>query len=114
MPERLEVPCGKPGKSAYSVAAAYSQQVVDKGSQRFSGSLSSAVAGVSKPAGDVGCGDCVQCGGDRGVQRRPGARGGRLDQRLDLAEGLLDRGQIRRVGGQEHQLTAGGGDQLAD
>ncbi len=77
-------------------------------------SLSGEVAGVGEPAGDVGGGDGVQGGGDRGVQGRPGARRGRLDQRLDLAEGLLDRGQVRRVGRQEHQLAAGGGDQVAD
>src|SRR3954469_25135300 len=64
-------------------------------SQRFSHSLSGQVAGVGEPAGGVGAGDGVQYGGDRGVQRLVGARGGRLDQRLDLAEGLLDRGQIR-------------------
>src|SRR4051794_23356033 len=83
-------------------------------SQRFSEGLSGEMAGVREPAGDVSRGHCVQCGGDRGVQGRPGARGRGLDQGLDLAEGLLDRRQVRRVSGQEHQLAAGGFDQRAD
>ena len=68
-------------------------------SQRFSGALGSGVAGVGEPAGGVGRGDRGQRDGDGGVQCRPGARRGRPNEGLELAERFLDRGQVRRVGG---------------
>src|SRR3954464_292051 len=66
-------------------------------SQRFSQGLSGQVSGVGEPAGGVGAGDGVQRGGDRGVQRLAGAWRACLHQGLRLAEGLLDRGQVRGV-----------------
>jgi hypothetical protein len=46
------------------------------------------------------------------VSSAGGARTGGLDPGLDLSGGLLDRRGVRRAGGQEDQLAAGGVHQL--
>ena len=68
---------------------------------------------MGEPASGVVGSDRDQGCCDGGVQSRPGARCGGLNEGLDLAEGLLDRRQVRRVGGQKDQPAAGSLNQLA-